>query len=295
MIKLIIKGGLGNQMFQYATAYSVAKQLSYKLEIDLSFIKNRIPIPGFTQRSYELGLFDISEPTTTFFKNSFLDKYFSYPFEKLLVDLGVFHSYIEKDTYGFDEKVFNIKDSTFIEGYFNNHRYFEQYALDIKNIFNTEKLFDESFKKIESTISSINSVSINIRRGDYLNAKHKNVFVFLDTEYYKKAIHIIRQKVKNPHFFIFSVDFPENDDSYFVDELGLKRSEITLLGQNYIGHKFRTYLRLISICKHNIISNSTFAFWGAYLNKNQNRIIISPNKWMNNGTHFEMPTSWEQI
>ena len=71
MIKLIIKGGLGNQMFQYATAHSVAKHNNYKLGVDLSFLKNRIPISGFTIRNFDLDLFDVSNYTFTLFKTDF--------------------------------------------------------------------------------------------------------------------------------------------------------------------------------------------------------------------------------
>jgi len=295
MIKLIMKGGLGNQMFQYATGYSVAKHNNYKLEIDLSFLKNRIPIPGFTIRNYELDLFGISNLTATLFSNQFLDKYFSYPIEKIFIKTKILRSYMGQDFYKFDKKVFDIPGNSLLEGDFNNYRYFAQYSLDIKNIFNTDKLFDNSYKDIESLINSTNSVSINIRRGDYLNSKHKDVFVFLDANYYKQAISKIREKVENPHFFIFSIDFPEGNYSYFINELGLKKEEITLLGKTYTGEKFKTYLRLISLCKHNIIANSTFSFWGAYLNKNIEKQVVCPTKWAYDQSDFEVPVDWIAI
>ena len=295
MIKLILKGGLGNQMFQYATAYSIAKQNKYKLEIDLSFLKNRIPIPGFTVRNYDLDLFNVSNYTFTLFKNDLLDRYLAYPIEKLAIKSGIFKSFQEKDIYSFEKGVFEINDNTYIEGYFNNYKYFDKYSVDIKNIFNTDKLFDNSFKEIENIINSTNSVSLNIRRGDYLNTKHKNIFVFLDANYYRQAISKIRKNVKNPHFFIFSYDFSENDDSYFINKLGLQKEEITLLGKRYTGDRFKTYLRLISLCKHNIMANSTFSFWGAYLNKNEQKQVICPSRWANNKSDFEVPINWIKI
>jgi len=295
MIKLILKGGLGNQMFQYATAYSVAKQNNYKLVIDLSFLKNRTPISGFTIRDFELDLFGILNSTTTLFNNRFLDKYFSYPIEKLAIKTHFYQSYTGNDIYKFDKGVFKVKDNTYIEGYFNNYKYFYEYESEIKEIFDVNKLYDKSFQEIEGKINECNSVSINIRRGDYLNKKHKNVFVFLDANYYKQAINKIRENVKNPHFFIFSVDFSENDDSYFVNKLGLKKEEITLLGKSYTGDRFKTYLRLISLCKHNIMANSTFSFWGAYLNKNQEKKVICPLRWAKKQSNFKVPVNWIAI
>src|SRR3989338_10176454 len=145
MIKLILKGGLGNQMFQYGAAYAVAKRNNYQIGIDLSFMKNRLPVSGFTQRNYELDLFNILTPTCSLFNNYFLDKYLSYPLEKIAMKIGLYKSYIEKDIYAFDKKIFEIPDNTFIEGYFNNYKYFESYATDIKQIFNTDKLFEWVF------------------------------------------------------------------------------------------------------------------------------------------------------
>ncbi len=295
MIKLILKGGLGNQMFQYSAAYTVAKKNNYKLGLDLSFIKTRIPVFGFTVRDYELDLFSVVEPTFSLFNNQVLDKYLSYPIEKLAIESKLFASYTEKDNYGFDENVFNIGDNSYIEGYFNNHKYFERYESDIKKIFDTSKLYDKRFEEVEEKIDNCNSVSINIRRGDYLNAKHKDVFVFLDSTYYKRAIEKIKERVKDPHFFIFSIDFPENDDSYFVNELGLKKEEFTLLGKKYVGERFKTYLRLISLCKHNIMANSTFSFWGAYLNNYIEKNVICPSKWAYKASDFEVPSQWIQI
>jgi len=298
MIKLILKGGLGNQMFQYAFAKSVAIEIKQKLVLDTNFLENRIPIKDFTIRDYELDLFNIPEKTVKTFKIDLLQKYLSYPLTLFFNKFNKSYLLEGLDFYKFDEDLYkramNISNPV-IEGYFNNYNYFNKYEKDIKEIFNTNKLYDSNFEKIEQQIKNTNSVSISIRRGDYTNAKYKDVFVFLDENYYKTAIDIIRNKVENPHFYIFSIDFPKGDDSYFVNNLGLKRSEITLLDKSYTGERFKTYLRLISLCKNNIISNSSFAFFGAFLNKNEDKTVILPKKWAHNMSDFEIIPNWIKL
>lgn len=291
MLKLIVKGGLGNQMFQYAAAYALSQQIQTDLLIDLSFIKNRLPIPGFTYREYELDLFKIKNKTTTFFNNNLLDTYLAYPIEAVLARLGLIQYFSDSNPYKFEPHFLEVQDGAYIEGYFNNPRYFETYEQDIKQIFNLDLFFDKKFADIETKINSSDSVSINIRRGDYLNAKHKDVFIHLTEEYYLKAIELIRKKIKKPHFYIFSYD----DPAWFKKALKLEDNEFTYMDKSYVGEQFKTYLRLISLCKHNIISNSTFAFWGAYLNKNKNKQVILPKKWAYNSVDFDAPKDWHSI
>jgi hypothetical protein len=277
MIRTTLKGGLGNQMFQYAAAKSLAIEKSTELYLDLSFLTLRLPIKGFTVRDYELDLFGITDKTGTFFENIFADKYFSYPFE-LFINKSLNKEFIVEgeDPYEFNGKFFDLSSNATLEGYWNNPKYFEKHAHTIKKAFDLDKFYDGKFDEIESKIKNSNSVSVNIRRGDYLNSKHKDIFIFLDENYYKEAIFKIRERIEKPHFFVFSYDDPQ----WFEETFKMDKSEYTMMGKEYVGEKFKTYLRLISLCKNNIISNSTFAWWGAYLNKNQNKIVVSPKKWM---------------
>lgn len=291
MIKVILKGGLGNQMFQYAAGKALAIEKNTDLYLDLSFLKTRLPIKGFTIRNYELDFFEIKEKTGTFLNNYFLDKYFSYPLE-LLVNKSINKNYYAEgeNPYAYDDKFWELDGNSTIEGYWNNPKYFDKHSTEIKKIFDLDIFYNDKFNEIEAKIKGANSISINIRRGDYLNSKHKDVFVFLDEDYYKEAISIIRSKVDNPHFFVFSYD----DPNWFEETFKMNSNEYTMMDKNYTGNKFKTYLRLISLCKHNIISNSTFAWWGAYLNKNENKIVVSPKNWTYDYS-FEVPNRWISI
>ncbi len=291
MIKVILKGGLGNQMFQYAAGKALSLKKKTNLFLDLTFLKVRLPLKGFTARDYELDLFDIPEKTGTFLNNDFLDKYISYPLQ-LTYNRFLNKNYFSEgpNPYEFDNKFFDLNACATIEGYWNNPKYFNKYENEIKRTFDLDKFYDKKFETIEAEIKNKNSVSINIRRGDYLNSKHKDIFVILNENYYKEAISEIRNKLENLHFFVFSYD----DPSWFGKTFSMDPSEYTMMSKEYVGEKFKTYLRLISLCKHNIISNSTFAWWGAYLNNNSDKVVVSPKKWMHK-YDFEVPIEWISI
>lgn len=293
MIRLILKGGLGNQMFQYAFAKRLSIEKKDKLILNTTFLNTRLPVKDFTTREYELDLFSVPEETENTFLNPFLEQKMGYIVLKMRNAINA--SYIQEgnNPYFYD---FNLEaralatKNLIIEGYFNNYRYFEKYKSAITRIFDTGSLIDFKFKDIEEKIISTNAVSINIRRGDYLNSKHKDIFVKLEKNYYQLAIEIIRKKISKPTFFIFSYDDPR----WIQQELSFNKDEVVIVGREFVGERFKTYLRLISLCKHNIISNSTFAFWGAFLNKNIDKIVISPKRWMNK-YQFEKPDRWISI
>lgn len=294
MINLILKGGLGNQMFQYAFGKNLALQKNEQLSIDLAFLDCRIPVKGFTVRNYELDLFGIPEAPKKSSNFSVYSKYFSYPIAKIGSKFNSNYITDGVDIYAYDrflvEKAMNASGDLVVEGSWNNPKYFAESEKAIRAIFDMQKLYDEKYKTLEGEITSSNSVSINIRRGDYINAKHKDVYVYLDKDYYTKAIDIIRSKVVSPKFFVFSYD----DLEWLQSQLNFAPGELVVVGRESVGDRFKTYLRLIALCKHNIISNSTFAFWGAYLNSNPEKICISPKQWTY-GHNFDAPTNWNLI
>lgn len=305
MIRLILKGGLGNQMFQYAAGYSLAKKYNHQLVLDTTFLDTNIPLAHFTKRNFELNLFGVSEPVEQFSHNEFINAYLGYMFRSL--KLLASPNRIIEDNYllnllarlnpsirGTKDKVlkdFEPSKEIFMEGFFHDINSFKAYENEIKTIFNTAKLYDPQYDAIERELKTRDSVSINIRRGDYDNKKNRDIYVRLEDSYYTAAIQRIKESVVNPHFFIFSYDFPEGLHQPF----GLKESEYTLLGKEYVGQYFKTYLRLITLCKHNILSNSTFSFWGGYLNTNTNRIVIAPSRWEYAKDTFNYPDFWHII
>src|SRR5690606_38192956 len=146
-------------------------------------------------------------------------------------------------------------------------------AEELREHFQFPQITDIKNKELIQHIQQRNSVSLHVRRGDYLIASNQHLGSICDNAYYEKAITYINEKTDSPLFVIFSNDIPwcketfNNIDAIFVDwNTG---------NQSYID------MQLMSLCKHNIIANSSFSWWGAWLNNNPDKIVVSPNKWIN--------------
>jgi hypothetical protein len=150
----------------------------------------------------------------------------------------------------------------------------------------------KSKQEIINEIMDTNSVSLHVRRGDYLiNPRAKQLLVVCDAEYYLKSVEIMSSKVERPHFYIFS------DDIKWAKENIIMPFKTTFVGENGPRKSYED-LRLMSLCKHNIIANSSFSWWGAWLNENPNKIVIAPKQWFRSSekdTKDLIPESWLKI
>jgi hypothetical protein len=242
IVTIQLMGGLGNQMFQIATTYSYGKKWGLDSKFDL---KNcYTPLQGNPSLKYSDNLFQ------TLHRFGERDNFFG-------------------QTYRYDENYQPYREIPFFDGnvilngYFQNQKYFLGYDEDVKNLFSFSK---ESDIKVSDFLLGLNknksNTSIHIRRGDYL--KFPNIHPTCDLIYYKKAI----DHFENSNFIIVS------DDINWCKE--------NLRGDNIFYSPF-TYevddLNLLRSCDNNIIANSTFSWWGAYLNKNTEKKIVSPSVW----------------
>jgi len=256
MVTVKITGGLGNQMFQYTIAKSIAIKNNDNFSLDISFY------PKQTLRKYELNFFNIEENVA---KPESI-------FSKIKRKLGFAPKeyYMEKEVAVFDKEVFNYKDNIILDGYWQNENYFKDIRAEILKDFTLKKDISKEANNYLKKIRNNNSVSLHIRRGDYLNSGTNEVHGICDINYYKRAIKYIDIKVNNPIYYIFSDDITwckENFDflenKTFVDDTKSAFDD----------------LELMKNCKHNIIANSTFSWWGAWLNENIEKIVISPTIW----------------
>lgn len=198
------------------------------------------------------------------------------------------NKYVEKEEFEFDPEVFNQQGKTIV-GIWQAEAYFR----DIKEIILKEFEFrtpcDEKNRELIEKIVSSNSVSIHVRRGDYLNDRWKNILgVIRGTFYYDNAVNLISEKVKNPQYFLFSDDIKWAKNN-------LKLDNCIYVNHN-IGRNSYVDMYLMSICKHNIIANSTFSWWAAWLNMNPQKIVTIPEKWIIGKSCEEMyPARWVKI
>jgi len=297
MIIVSLFGGLGNQMFQYACGKVVAKNLNTELKFDISHITDRTPRNNFTYRDYELGVFNIKDEIATIeeVRQFIPDLWNSKEYIKQLYKLKrLFNGkslYLEKSKFTYNKDIELVKDNTFLYGYFQTERYFENHRNELLQDFMLKDQIDKINSSLINQLKSENSVSIHIRRGDYINSP----FEILDIQdYYKKAIELIQERVETPSFYIFTNDYlwtEENFSSFDIKKTIVKFNKNDLSYLDMI---------LMSNCKHNICANSSFSWWGAWLNTNPDKIVLAPEKWFKNSNYIEstsdlIPSEWVKI
>lgn len=272
MIISNLTGGLGNQMFQYAFGRYLA--IKNNVELKLHFTNALFN----TQYSYALGVFNIKAKIASekdlkklnvvqhraINRLLFLfDERFGIQFNKNIIT--------QKFPYKFDEVYQNIKDNTYIQGYWTNEQYFRGIEDTLRNEFTLKNPLDEKNRKIVQEMKSRDSISVHVRRGDYVtNKANAQSLGFLGLKYYKYAINKINSTIRNPHFYVFS-----DDIDWCKLNLSFQVKNVTFINHNTGSNSYKDLL-LMSTCKHSIIANSTFSWWGNWLNCNVNKITISP-------------------
>jgi hypothetical protein len=290
MVICSLFGGIGNQMFQYACAFSLAAKLKRELLIDYSFYKTfRIYHPMSDLSNF----FNIGEINNSLVsgKINLISK--SILYQKFIVKLPYFNLFNKNII---NESNFNVKKIkrnkiVYLLGYFQSELFFNKKNISKKFNLNFDEDIDQILKR---KIQQSNSVSIHIRRGDYLSKKLFEKDITLSINYYKISIDYIKKKIPNPIFFIFS------DDIMWVKNVLKKELPfIHIVDNSKYKNSPKIDFFLMSICKHNIIANSTYSWWAAWLNKNKSKIIIAPSDWKDKSpilkNNIQIPKSWVRL
>ncbi|MBR5597741.1 MAG: alpha-1,2-fucosyltransferase [Lachnospiraceae bacterium] len=276
MMIIKISGGLGNQLQQYAL-YEKLKSIGKDVKVDFSWFKDTKE--RLTGRDLELDYFPNiqyeactkQELETVLGKRNMA--------VKMLEKLHLKESKLYFEHQMYDEAIFAM-DNKVLQGYFACEGYYSDILSILQGRLEFPKEKSEENMRMAQKMEESNSVSIHIRRGDYLNPENREIFGDICTEvYYEKAIDYVKQRVENPQFFIFS------DDIEYVSKKYVGK-EYTIVDINHGKDSFYD-MYLMTCCKHNICANSTFSFWGARLNKNQEKMMIRPLKQRNNCDWYE--------
>jgi len=286
---IVVINGLGNQMSQYS--FYLQKKKSNSESSLITFCKDH--------NGFELNkVFNINYVAS--FKENFLYILFRILIaEKGGASIKVLKKFLnffgikitrENYNYNFQEKYLNVsKGINFYLGGWHTEKYFKSVSEKIKMAFIFQIPSDKLNQQIIEDINTTNSISVHIRRGDFLNKDNINLFgQVCSRAYYEMAIKRIEKKIDNSHFFVFS-----NDMDWVKQNLVMKN--VSYVNCN-TGQNSWKDMYLMTICKHNIIANSTFSWWGAWLNKNKNKIVICPHRFLNNDTYTDIyPDSWVKI
>jgi len=277
MIIVRLWGGLGNQLFQYATARALAEQHRCELKIDTSLLYENLDDPLTVKREFDLEVFKIKAPQASKKEIEFFNPPASNLSQKIKAKgLSLLYPkrvYSEK-YFHFDPELSKQKPPLCIIGNWQSYKYFEKIEDKIRAELKFNKELEANSIELAKEIKKSQSVCINIRRGDYVDHPvYSKTLGFRGLEYLLPAVEKIKGLIDNPSFYIFS------DDIQWCEEVLQPKIGGRIIDHSHKGWKFSNYLQLISLCKHQIIPNSTFGWWGAWLNQNPDKIVIAPRLW----------------
>jgi hypothetical protein len=283
MIIVRLYGGLGNQLFQYAVGRHLAYKHNTLLKLNVNTFKK------YKLRSYSLGAFNICE------------NYLSFCDKITLLSMRARHKlnkYIENDAYNkvmversfrFDKNILLAPDNVYLIGWFQSEKYFKDIEYIIKKEISVKYAQEGRNQELAELIKEQESVSIHIRRGDYVtNPSTYRIHGLCGLDYYLKCISYLEERLRSPYFYIFS------DDIQWAKK-NLKISSPMVFVDNNDASKNYEDLRLMSQCHHNIIANSSFSWWSAWLNNNPKKIVMAPKRWFatrQKDTRDLIPEGW---
>jgi hypothetical protein len=293
MVTVQLRGGLGNQMFQYAAARAVACRTNVPLKLDVTeFVNDRL-------RSYRLGWFNIVEDFATEAELYRARK----PRHRQVVAFAAYEigrhllpwrrqRIIQERRFSFDPAILRLDGDVYLSGYWQSEKYFADVAEVIRQEFTLKPEPDTLNQLVLDEIQAATSVSLHIRRGDYVsNAVTSRIHGVLGLDYYSRAVDHIARRTTQPHFFVFS------DDIAWAKENLRFSFPLTFVDHNGEDRQYED-LRLMCHCKHHITANSSFSWWGAWLTANPESIVVSPAKWFNDpslDTRDLVPEGWVKM
>lgn len=294
MIITRLIGGLGNQMFQYATGRALAQRLETSLKLDTT------PFETYDLHRYALHHFNIRAPLAT---PADLDrvargqswKRRAWNAAVCGLTLGAVRPirYISEEGHAFDPQILRLKGDVYLSGYWQSERYFRNVDRVIRHEFTQVTPRVAANQRCAGRIQAqAESVSLHVRRADYVSDARTTVLHGLcSPAYYQRCLQRLRDRVGTPHVFVFS------------DDIAWARRELDLgCPTTYLGHNGpdRNYedLALMSQCRHHIIGNSTFSWWGAWLDPRPGKLVFAPTPFFDQSDRDDsdlVPEAWTRV
>ena len=288
MIIVALMGGIGNQMFQYSCGRALSLKKGADLLLDHGSFRSAVA-EGSTRRKYELDAFGIGREASVSTMRLLPVRQ---KLRRLLPFECGFEYVSEGNPYAADT-IFPSRRSLYISGYFQSAKYFQDISDTIRHDFTFVKSKPEYTEVIDYVRGIKDSVGVLVRRDDYISLGSD---VLLKQVYYLRAMNFMRSTIENPHFLIFTIGdtgwaketFPARPDTEIIEN-----DDPDLIGFEK--------MRLLSLCKHNIIANSSFGWWSAWLNGNPEKVVVAPRCWVNDPgidamiARDRIPAGWHQV
>lgn len=297
MIIVKLMGGLGNQMFQYATGRRLAYIHRTELKLDHSFLESARDI--VTPRNYELHHLNVQCGRANRADCTAVARHGLKGGRRWLMSVKPFSMQMSRScrtipekSSRFDPTILNLPDNVYLEGYWQSERYFSDIAGILRDEFCIRTPLSGENQQIADAINGCCAVSLHIRRGDYVSDQQTAAYHGVcGLAYYAMGVKMVAEQVGTPHFFVFSDDISWAREHLKIDY------PVTFIGHNPVEKGYED-MRLMSLCRHHIIANSSFSWWGAWLGKNTEKIVIAPSHWFKDpaiDTHDLIPPSWLRI
>jgi len=295
MVIVRLRGGLGNQLFQFAAAYSLAHSSDAEVKSDL-YTYTKHPF-----RKYELNHFNITLPEATrsevhrFTGDNVISRYLNKKNNYLYCP-----TVFAQPHYHFYEDFFSLPSPVYLSGYWQSEKYFVSVAGLLRKMITPAVPLDQKNADLVAAMKSSDSVSVHIRRADYVQG---SFFQPMGLDYYHRAINEINKRISNPRYFIFS------DDIAWSRQQLAHLNDATFVDHNKGADSYKDLL-VMSACRHQVIANSTFSWWAAWLNDFADKTVIAPQTWFHNtyvtkrepvypcrlyNTRDLIPTGWTRL
>lgn len=288
MIVTSLKGGLGNQLFQYAIARHLASIHNTIVKMDVTVFAT------YEHHDYALAAFNLQEHFATEEEIASFTQASANPVKRALRSIlrpGSPTRYVREKDFRFDPKILRLPDDVYLSGYWQSEKYFVNVADLIRSEISVKSPQDGLNREIAGRISDCNSVSVHVRRGTYLLPQYSGTHPVCSPAYYQNAVAEMRRRVGDIQIFVFS-----DDPAWAKGNLDFE-APTTFIDHNGPKQDYEE-LRLMSQCRHHIIANSTFSWWGAWLNRSHSKTVLAPENWFA-GTEYDvgdlLPESWIRI
>ena len=327
MIIVRLIGGLGNQMFQYAAGRRLAEKHSTILKLDVTGFEeyklHRYSLHCFyvwehiaTKDEIEeiqhqpqieaINILNRSKSETEYVHddsrnllNRLKRKFILKPEPE--IQQSISQAQLEREQYSrlliekhfhLNEEVLESQNNIILDGYWQSEKYFSDITDILHREFTIKYPQDWQSRRFTDLIQETDSISLHLRRTDYVqNALTNKIHGTCDQSYYDRCVRYIAEQVSNPHFFVFS------DEPQWARENLKLGFPMTIVDCNDASRNYED-LRLMSMCNHNIIANSSFSWWGAWLNSNPSKLVLAPQEWFNDKTRNPkdlIPEQWVKL
>lgn len=285
MIIVQLTGGMGNQLFQYAAGKSLALFKHTVVKFDTSFFDTQ------KSRSLDLKYFDLDLNIASQEEIQRLQQ--QKLIAKIFQKMGPPHTRkaYREPFFHFDANFFSTNNDVYLKGNWQSEKYFKPFEKQVRNNLLIKQEYTSHLENPGKELGASSSVSVHIRRGDYLQQKTLDYHGILSKEYYNEAIQKIAKKVPGARFYFFS-----DDIEWVKENLQLDHPCEFISGKT--SHSAIEDFYLMQNCRHHIIANSSFSWWAAWLNKNAEKIVVAPKQWFKQGpkdTYDLLPEEWIKI